>query len=142
MLAGPNREADVQAVIVYDGACGFCQKQIRRIQGRDAEGRFEYLPKQDPSLAGRFPQLADGDFSTGMRLVQPDGSVLVGADAVHGIGRQLSPYKYVAWIYRVPVIHGLCRFAYAWIARNRQRLSGSCETGACPLPSKATDPPP
>ena len=39
-----------------------------------------------------------------MRLVNPDGSIDVGADAVYQIARRLSGWKHVAWLYRVPVL--------------------------------------
>ena len=76
-------------VVVYDGECPFCQRQIARIRRRDSLGRFEYVPRQSAGLTERFPALAEGDFDTGMRLIKPDGSIYVGADSVYHIARQL-----------------------------------------------------
>lgn len=123
----------LQPAIVFDGQCPFCQRQIARIRKRDTRGVFEYLPKQTEGVDRRFPQLADGDFNTGMRLVHPDGSVSVGADAVYEIAKQLRGWRWLAWLYRVPVLHALCRWGYAWIAQNRYKLGKTCEHGACEI---------
>jgi predicted DCC family thiol-disulfide oxidoreductase YuxK len=120
-----------QGVIIYDGACPFCLKQVARIQRRDPGRIFEYVPRQTPGLEQRYPRLAEGEFITGMRLVHPDGRISVGADAVYGIARRLRPWRYAAWLYRVPGLRQLARAAYAWVAANRQRLGRSCDDGAC-----------
>ncbi len=120
-------------VIVYDGQCRFCQKQVERIRRWDSRSRFEYVPRQTPGLDERFPQLAQGDFNTGMRLIGEAGSVYVGADAVYQIATRLPRSRWIAWVYRVPVLHQLARGLYAWVAKNRQSLGGSCEDGACQI---------
>ena len=116
-------EAVQQPAVVYDGECPFCRRQITRIRKYDRHGRFEYLPRQTPGLTGRFPAIGQSGFDTGMRLVMPDGLIYVGADAVYHIARRLQYWRLLAWLYRVPGIHSLARFAYAWIAANRQSLS-------------------
>ena len=120
-------------VVVYDGQCAFCRKQVERIRRRDAQRVFEYLPRQAEGIEQRFPGLADGDLDSGMRLVHPDRSISVGADAVYEIARRVSGWKRLAWLYRVPVLNSICRAGYAWIAKNRYKLAGKCEDGACKL---------
>ena len=120
-----------QPVIVYDGECVFCQRQIERIKRRDKQERFEYVPKQTPGLDDRFPRLAEGDFNTGMRLITPTGEIHVGADAVYQITRVLLPWRLFAWLYRVPGIHAVLRLAYSWVAARRQKLGKSCADDAC-----------
>ena len=66
-----------------------------------------------------------------MRLIHPDGSVSVGADAIYNIARQLKGWKYLAWMYRIPVLNTVCRASYAWIARNRYRFAKKCEDEVC-----------
>jgi predicted DCC family thiol-disulfide oxidoreductase YuxK len=129
-----NPSADAppaRAVIVYDGACPFCRRQIAWIRERDRDEAFEYVPRQAADLLARFPVLAAGDFNTGMRLVSADGRVLVGADAVYAVARRLRGWRWVALLYRVPGLHRLAQWIYAWIAKNRQRLAADCEEG-CP----------
>lgn len=125
-------------VIIYDGECNFCRRQVGRVRRRAREGQFEYLPRQTPGLEQRFPAIADADFDSGMRLVEPDGRIRVGADAIHAISRRLPVYRRLAWIYRIPGLNALFRAAYAWIAANRHRLAGKCEDGVCELPDRSS----
>ena len=118
-------------VVVYDGECPFCLKHVDRMQRRDPNKVFEYQPRQASGLEDRFPILAEGDFNSGMRLIHPDGSVSVGADAIYNIARQLKGWKYLAWMYRIPVLNTVCRASYAWIARNRYRFAKKCEDEVC-----------
>lgn len=120
--------------VVYDGACGFCRRQVERIRRQDRHDQFEYLPRDAPELPRRFPQLEGMDFNKGMRLVDADGRVFVGADAAHAIARRLPFWRRIAWLYRVPGIHAAARGIYGWIAANRRRLGGRCETDACDRP--------
>lgn len=117
--------------IIYDGDCRFCRKQAERIRFRAAAGTFDYVPRQEPGLEDRLPQIRQGDFNSGMRLVHPDGAVSVGADAVYEIARRLTPHRYLAWLYRVPGLKQVCRGIYALIARNRMKLSRRCSDDSC-----------
>ncbi len=112
-------------VVVYDGECSFCLRQIERIKRRDRCALFEYVPRQSPGLDERFPRLADDDFNSGMRVITPCGDILVGADALYHIVRRLPIWGTIAWIYRLPGLNTLARLAYRWIAANRYRLGGS-----------------
>ena len=123
-----------RSVVVYDGECPFCLKQVERMKRRDTAGVFEYVPRQSEGLKQRFPKLAEGDFNSGMRLVNPDGSIDVGADAVYGIARRLSGWKHVAWLYRVPVLKWISRSGYGWVAKHRNKLANRCESDVCEAP--------
>ena len=118
-------------VVVYDGKCPFCLKQVERMKRRDSSGAFEYTQRQADGLELRFPRLAEGKFDTGMRLVHSDGAISVGADAVYHIARRLDRWRLLAWLYRIPLLKSLCRVAYAWVAANRYRLAKKCQTQAC-----------
>ena len=122
-------------VVVYDGECRFCLKQVGRLQGRDDQEIFEYVPRQAEGLDDRFPDLSEGDFNTGLRLIQTDGQIIVGADAIYRIAGKLRGYRHLAWLYRIPGLCWLLRRAYAWVAKNRYKLAGRapCEDGACKI---------
>jgi len=124
-------------IVVFDGDCAFCRGQAARIERWDTRRRFELIPRQRPGLTDRFPQLAEGDFNTGMRLLMPDGRIHVGADAAFEIGRRLPYWRRIAWLYRVPGLHLAARAAYAWIAAHRQSLGRTCRDDACRVGKKA-----
>lgn len=133
-----DHAANFLPTIVFDGQCGFCRKQIARIQRWGGLARFEFLPAQAPDLRERFPRLAEGDLSSGLRVVEPGGTVHVGADAVYAVARRLPRTAWFAWLYRVPVLHWSARTLYGWVAANRYRLSRRCEEG-CVIPPDRAD---
>jgi predicted DCC family thiol-disulfide oxidoreductase YuxK len=118
-----------RAVVVYDGACAFCRRQVDWIRARSGD-QFEFVPRQDPALLARFPALNHAGLESGMRLVLPDGAVAVGADAVYQIARRLRGWRWPALAYRVPGLNLLARSAYAWIAKNRYRFA-HCSDDSC-----------
>ena len=128
-IAQPDRPS--RPVVVYDGQCPFCLKQIERIKRRDTAGVFEYLPRQAEELHQRFPKLAENDFETGMRLVHTDASISIGAEAIYHIARRLKGWKYLAWLYRLPILKGVLRAGYAWVAQHRYLLAKNCDDGKC-----------
>ncbi|MEK6676125.1 MAG: DUF393 domain-containing protein [Planctomycetota bacterium] len=112
-------------VVIYDGECAFCIAQIERIKKWDVNRTFECVPRQADGILERFPELAEGDFNTGMRVIAPSGRIHVGADAVYEIARRLPTVRWLAWVYRVPGCHQMGKAMYAWVAANRQSL-GRC----------------
>ena len=117
--------------IVFDGDCSFCRRWVARIARRDVSGTFELVARQTEGLTQRFPKLAAGDFNTGLRLITPDDTIHIGADAAYQIVLRLRYWRRIAWWYHVPGIHWLTRTVYAWIAAHRQALSGKCDEGTC-----------
>ena len=113
------------STLVYDGHCSFCRRWVARISRADRSGRFEFIARQTEGLTKRFPNLVEGDFNTGMRLITPDDVIHVGADAAYQIVRRLRYWQRIAWMYHVPGIHCLTRSVYALIAANRKSLGGT-----------------
>ena len=90
---------------------------------------LEILPCRSPVRRQRFPLITDATCMTAMQLVLPDGRVLAGADAAPEILRRIPRWRWVAGIFALPGARPFARRAYAWIARNRMRLS-------CRLPGR------
>lgn len=119
--------------VVFDDSCQFCQNQIKKIKSMDPDNQFEYVPRSAPDLTSRFPILKEMNFDSGMRLITTDNKVYVGADAIHQIARHLPSTKGFACLYQLPVIKQVCQLVYKWIAANRKKLAGQCDTGTCHL---------
>jgi predicted DCC family thiol-disulfide oxidoreductase YuxK len=125
-------------LVVYDGNCAFCKRQVDRLRSWDKRDRFDYLPHTAPGIEERYPALrasgaAGMDIERGMILLTPDGETHIGADAVQQIMRRLPPLNLLAPMFHVPGVRRLARRLYGWIARRRYRLSGQCEGEACRL---------
>ena len=68
-------------LMVFDGDCNFCTLWIRRWQQMTGD-RVDYLPAQDLRIATRFPEIPREQFDTAVQLIETDGSVYGGAQAV------------------------------------------------------------
>lgn len=128
-----NVTEPAKPVIIYDGECNFCLSGIRRIRDRDQADQFLYTPRQTQDLLGLHPQLAEIESNSGMRLIDQSGKVHCGADAVYQIYRRIGKYRYITWIYLVPIIRTLLKGIYLIISKNRSRLGRTkCESERCP----------
>jgi len=122
--------AQDKPVVVFDGECPFCIKQIERFKSLDLDKQLEFVPRQAPDLLLRFPVLAQANFDSGMRFIATDGNVDVGADAVYQICKRLPSLRGLAGLYPFPVIKQISQLVYACISANRKRLAQKCDS-AC-----------
>jgi predicted DCC family thiol-disulfide oxidoreductase YuxK len=86
-------------------------------------GALEILPCRSEPRRTRFPGIADAACLTAMQLILPDGRVLAGAAAVPELLRRIRGLGWVAGVFALPGVRPLARRFYAWVARNRLRLS-------------------
>lgn len=108
-------------VLLFDGDCGFCRLWVGRWQALTA-GAVEFAPYQE--AAGRFPGLDREALSRAVHLVEPDGRVTRGAEAVlraagHGRGWGWLPRLYAA----LPPFAAASEALYAFIAARRPAFS-------------------
>ncbi len=66
-------------LLAYDGDCPFCRRTVR-IARRLAGPAVEFHPYQ--AIAPRFPEIPLETFAASVRLIEPDGRVSSGAEAV------------------------------------------------------------
>jgi predicted DCC family thiol-disulfide oxidoreductase YuxK len=93
------------------------------------------LPLQDAE-ARRMTQLSEFELLEGITLVQRDGKVLRGPAVFREVMR-LTWWLYPAYLLSiVPGLRGVFDGTYGWVVKNRQRLSGSCETPRPPHSSR------
>ncbi len=108
--------------IVYDAKCPFCRAQVADIKRHDRKRVFEFIPNDAALLFSKFPHLKGKDLNATIWLVDPDEKLHSGAEAVYQIMRQLTFYRHIAWLYRLPIIHGLAEKAYKWVSLHRYEL--------------------
>ena len=120
------------AVLIYDGDCSVCRASALWLMRRALAGgadELELLPCRSPVRRERFGFIADETCMQAMQLVLPDGRALAGADAAPEILRRIPRWRWVATLFSLPAARPIARRVYAWIARNRMRLS-------CRLPTQ------
>jgi predicted DCC family thiol-disulfide oxidoreductase YuxK len=116
------------ATLIYDGECAMCRASALWILRRAMDaGALEILPCRSGPRRERFPQITDAQCLTAMQLVLPDGRVLAGADAMPELLRRIPRWRRLAALFDVPGMRPLGRVVYAWIARNRMRISCAIE---------------
>ena len=109
--------------MVFDGDCRFCSLWIRRWQ-QATRDRIDYLPSQDERIAAQFPELPRELFASAVQLIDVDGSVYGGAEAVF---RALahSPHEHwlLDWYENSPGFAHITERAYGFVARHRTFFS-------------------
>jgi predicted DCC family thiol-disulfide oxidoreductase YuxK len=112
------------ATLIYDGECSMCRASALWIMRRALSGgALEILPCASAVRRTRFPQISEQACLTAMQLVLPDGRVLAGADAVPELLRRIRGWGWVAAVFALPGVRPVARRVYAWVARNRMRIS-------------------
>lgn len=110
-------------LMIYDGDCNFCKFWISRWQ-RSTAGRVDYIASQDPQVAKQFSELPREWFAEAVQLIETDGRVYSGAEAVF---RSLtySPFKELPlWTYEhVPGVAPATEWAYHFVAQRREGFS-------------------
>ncbi len=110
----------LKPLLLYDGDCGFCRKWIGRWKALTGDRVF-YEPYQE--AAARFPEIDPRRFTESLQLIQPDGGVLQGAEAVFKSLEGVIYLRWLNWGYgRVPGFAGLSEWVYRKVAENRHRV--------------------
>ncbi len=101
-----------KTLLIYDGDCNFCRRWIARWQ-QDTGVRVDYLPSADVS----FPEIPPETYAQSVVLVEPDGQVYTGAEAVFRVQERL-------WLYqKLPGCAPASEWAYQFVARHRSVFS-------------------
>jgi predicted DCC family thiol-disulfide oxidoreductase YuxK len=129
-------------VLFYDGECRFCRASARVVASLDRKGSIAMLPFDDPSaeaLLAAVPAERRGD---SMHLVQPDGWVLSGGDALIELSRVLPGGEMLASAaWRSELLRNVFRSGYRFVADHRGQFSRVTPDGPGPVrrPSPVVD---
>jgi lipase maturation factor 1 len=110
-------------LLVFDGDCNFCTLWVRRWEQMTGD-RVDYRPAQDPGIAAQFPEIPRKEFETAVQLIETDGTVYSGAEAVfrtvaHSPGQQWPLRCYQG----TPIFANFTEWAYRLAAENRTFFS-------------------
>ena len=110
-------------LMVFDGDCNFCTLWIRRWQQMTGDA-VDYLPAQEPHITAQFPEIPREQFDTAVQLIETDGSIYSGAEAVfrtlaHNPNRQWPSRLYE----KSPSFAVVTEWAYGLVAENRKFFS-------------------
>lgn len=128
-----TRTKPVHDTVLYDGACGFCRQRVANLRQVDLWNRLTFTSLHDESVAHDFPEVPKERLHDEMVVIDTHGHVHGGATAVRYLSRTLPLLWPLALVLHVPGSLPIWNWLYRLVARNRMRLSGSCETDTCRL---------
>jgi len=73
-------------------------------------------------VESQFPEISHADFEASVQLIEPNGRILSGADAVFRTLEFSRIKRLLLWLRRVPGFMLAARLAYNFIARHRSFL--------------------
>lgn len=118
--------------VLYDGHCRLCSGTATRLQHLDCDGRLELIDLHRAEVAVRFPYLDRRRAMQEIQAVDATGRIYTGVDAFARIGARLPRWRRIAWLLRIPILHGIAGLVYRWVARNRYRWNrNACRDGVC-----------
>ncbi|HEX8434428.1 DUF393 domain-containing protein [Archangium sp.] len=118
-------------VILYDGHCRLCRGGAKQLERLLRSRGTELRSFRDEGVLGAFPGISPDRCEHAMQLVQADGRVFEGAEAVvQALGRR--PLGKLLFAYYVPGLRHTADWLYSLVARYRFRIAGrACPDGAC-----------
>ena len=134
--AAPADARPAKDVVVYDGQCRFCRRQMEQLKWWDCCNRLDYVSLHDPSVAERWPDLPHDRLMREMCIVDTQGRRHWGAEAFRYLTRRLRRLWWLAPLMHFPGSMLLWRPLYRFISKHRYRLMGKtdeCEGGTCSL---------
>ena len=119
-----------QVEVFYDGECPLCLREIKMLRWMDRRKNIRFTDIADsafrPSDYGKTMQ----EFMDEIQGRLPDGSWIIGVEVFRRLYRAVGLGPLVT-LTRLPgVSHGL-DLGYRVFAKNRLRLTGRCDAGAC-----------
>lgn len=127
---GERPEADV---VIYDGQCQFCRKQVARLQRFDGRNRLAYLSLYDSEVSRRWPDLTHDALMAEMYVIDRTGQRHHGAGAIRYLSRRLPKLWWAAPLLHIPFSLPLWQAGYRWVAGMRYRWGKveDCDDGSC-----------
>src|SRR5262249_41762040 len=108
-------------MMLWDGDCHFCQRWIERWREITGE-KVDYETSQN--VGDQFPEVPREQFQRSVVLIEPDGTVFTGAEAVFRSFGGRSSKKWMTWsYYHIPGLQPIAEGCYKLIAMNRRPAS-------------------
>lgn len=108
-------------LVIYDADCDFCRFWIARWRNTTGE-RVDYISSQE--VGERYPEIPHEHYQNAVQLVNPDGEVFCGAEAVFRAFSYSGRRRWALGLYRrLPGFAPITEWFYGFIARHRRFFS-------------------
>jgi predicted DCC family thiol-disulfide oxidoreductase YuxK len=122
--------------VFYDGDCPLCMREIGMLRRLDRHARIRFTDIAAAGFDAGAYGLSQTDLMERMHGRLPDGTMIDGVEVFRRLYAAVGFGPLVA-LSRLPGISAGLDLAYGLFAKNRLRLTGRCEGGACAVPSHA-----
>ena len=123
---------DREAIVFYDGTCGFCQASIQLVLKHNVRRNLKFAPLQSEVLKTLVPSSQLPESLPDSVVFYEQGLVYTASDAVLRIARHLRfPFSALYYFRYIPL--SFRNLLYRYVARHRYSIAGQKET--CLLPS-------
>jgi len=127
-------------IVIFDGQCIFCTRQVRNLQWWDGKNRLAFLSLHDELVAQRFSELSHEQLMSQMYVIpvlHPDQHY-GGAAALRYLSRRLPKLWFAAPLLHMPFSLPLWQWLYRIVANRRYKIAGrsgqECDPdGTCDL---------
>jgi len=130
-------------VVIYDGKCVFCQRQVKNLRWFDGKDRLAFVSLHDQFVAENYPDLTYEMLMDQMYII-PGKSTgknehrYGGAEGVAFLSTQFGKLWILAPILNFPFMMPVWQFFYRQVANRRYKIAGkqddACdEDGTCDL---------
>ncbi|MGO9115678.1 MAG: thiol-disulfide oxidoreductase DCC family protein [Thermoguttaceae bacterium] len=127
-------EKQFKLLLLYDGDCPFCRREVDWLKRRDREGHLALENIADPGFDPARYGLTQEEVQAALHGILPDGQVVRRVEAIRyayravGLGWLVAPTRW-------PVVRWVLDGMYRIFARNRLRwgrlLGRQCASGNC-----------
>jgi predicted DCC family thiol-disulfide oxidoreductase YuxK len=125
--------------VFHDGKCPLCLREMRLLQRLDRARAIRFV---DISADDFDPSSLGVSWQALMERIHgrlPDGTSIEGVEVFRRLYAAVGFRRLVA-ISRLPGVAQLLDVAYHVFAKNRLRLTGRCQDGACPVHARPVAP--
>lgn len=123
-------------VVIFDGNCVFCTKQVENLKRLDGRNRLAFVSLHDPFVARHFPDLSFEQLMEQIYLI-PNGAEgystkrYGGAAAIVYLSRRLPKLWWFAPLFHIPFTLPIQQWFYRQIAKRRYKIAGKSDGLEC-----------
>lgn len=133
-LPHPDTHPDSD-IIIYDGNCQFCCKQVGRLARWDRRGKLAFLSLHEPLVAQRYPDLSREQLLETMYLIDQRQRRYAGAAAFRYLSRKIPRLWILLPVLYIPFSLPLWQWLYRQVAQRRYRWNKEqeCQDDECSI---------
>ena len=124
MCANRSEPAIFTAILIYDDRCSLCRGCMKWLElhaiRKDA---FEFIPCQSDERQKRFPQITDEVCRQSLHLALSNHRILRGDNVLPEIMKRLRGFRWLSFLFKLPIIKMALFAIYRWVANNRYIIS-------------------